>query len=118
MADEEIITLDSDDEDESVPNLQNFQNGNNGGISIKRIPAAPRIIPRGPRAGPSGMGHGGQGLPLPPGMGPTGGVKKSQVPRKPGVFPPFALFSQEQRPQILQDQPSISFGKFISYLSL
>ena len=54
-----------------------------------------------------GMGAGGQGLPLPPGMS----QKKSQVPRKPGVFPPFALFSQEQRPQILQDQPSISFGK-------
>ena len=107
MAEEEIITLDSDDEDdEPMPNLHN---GSNAGVSIKRIQgihAAPRIIQRGPRAGPSGMG-GGQGLPLPPGMS----QKKSQVPRKPGVFPPFALFSQEQRPQILQDQPSISFGK-------
>ena len=112
MADEEIITLDSDDEDTPVPNL--LSNGNNAGISIKRIPTAPRVIHRGPRGGGhSGMGPGRPGgLPLPPGMSANGPIpKKSQVSRKPGVFPPFALFSQEQRPQILQEQPSISFGK-------
>ena len=80
MAEEEIITLDSDDED-SAPSFQQ----NTGNVTIKRIPAAPRVIPRRPQM-PQ------QTLPLPPGLNQP--RKTQQVPRKPGVFPPFALFSQ------------------------
>lgn len=111
MSADEVITLDSDDEDtNSTPTVSNIlNNGNNAGITIKRIPAAPKVIPR----------PGTSRLPLPPELmqGPVNrapivpSIKKAQVPRKPGVFPPFALFSQEQRPQILRMEPNISFGE-------
>ena len=125
MAEEEIITLDSDDED-TVPQQppmvpDHFSSSDNGaGVTIKRIPAAPRVIPRGPpRARPVGMSPGPGGsrgpLPLPPGVtaSPTAGPggRKAQLPKKPGVFPPFALFSQEQRPLLLNEDPSMGFGE-------
>ena len=107
MAEEDIITLDSDDEDttSAASNVSNLlSNGNSGGITIKRIPAAPKLIQR-PRAGPSGIV---QNM-APVNMSPI--MARTKVPRKPGVFPPFALFSQEQRPEILREQPGISFGE-------
>ncbi len=112
MAEDEVITLDSDDEDTSMSSSSGIStllgnNSSNNGITIKRIPAAPKVIPR--------NGQMMRPLPLPAGMGPGAGMqppmKKSQVPRKPGVFPPFALFSQEQRPLLLQSDPNISFGE-------
>ena len=97
MAEADIITLDSDEEDNATSSSHQYMtNGNNGaGVTIKRIPTAPKVIPRG-IAGPSG-------LPLQP--------RKPQVPKKPGVIPPFALFSQEKRNEILNEQPNISFGE-------
>ena len=100
MAEADIITLDSDEED-TISNSADpyLSNGSNGaGVTIKRIPTAPKVIPR-----VSGMVS-GPGRP-----GPSG--KKPQVPKKPGVFPPFALFSQEKRIEILSEQPSVSFGE-------
>ena len=100
MAEADIITLDSDEED-TISNTadQYLSNGSNGaGVTIKRIPTAPKVIPR-----VSGMVS-GPGRP-----GPSG--RKPQVPKKPGVFPPFALFSQEKRIEILNEQPSVSFGE-------
>ena len=98
MADDEVITIDSDEDDTpnaAVPQVSNLlSNGGTGGITIKRIPAAPKLIER-PRTGPS--------------ISPM--LARNKVPRKPGVFPPFALFSQEQRPVILKDEPNISFGE-------
>lgn len=112
-----MITLDSDDEDTNAasPSVSNLlTNGNNGGITIKRIPAAPKVIPRNR---PGAMAN-NRLLPLPAGMAAStarspmmANAKKAGVPRKPGVFPPFALFSQEQRPMILSAQPNISFGE-------
>ena len=99
MAETDIITLDSDEEDNAAgSNNQYMTNGNNNGagVTIKRIPAAPKVIPRG-IAGPSGLT-----------MQPH---RKPQVPKKPGVIPPFALFSQEKRNEILNEQPNISFGE-------
>ena len=97
MAEADIITLDSDEEDNSTNtgNDQYLNNGSNGvGVTIKRIPTAPKVIPRssGGMPGPSGS-------------------RKAVVPKKPGVFPPFALFSQEKRIEILSEQPNVSFGE-------
>jgi hypothetical protein len=106
MADNDVITLDSDDEDTTnynhQPNLGSNSNG--GGVTIKRIPAAPKVLPR-PRPGPSGMPL---PLPLPMSMAPQ---QQRKLPKKPGVFPPFALFSQEHREELLKTDPSMSFGE-------
>ena len=107
MADDtDVITLDSDDEDTSNSSLPNANNG----IAIKRVTG--------------GITHGSPGsairLPLPPNLrtsspGVSGrqimsGSPRKQVPRKPGVFPPFALFSQEHRAEVVASQENIGFG--------
>ena len=33
-----------------------------------------------------------------------------QIPKKPGSLPPFALFSQEKRAELQQEDPDIGFG--------
>ena len=38
----------------------------------------------------------------------AGGIKK--IPKKPGSLPPFALFSQEMRTKLQQEDPDIGFG--------
>ena len=48
MAEADIITLDSDEED-TISNSADpyLSNGSNGaGVTIKRIPTAPKVIPR------------------------------------------------------------------------
>ena len=111
MADDtDVITLDSDDEDTSSSSLSN---ANNGIPTIKKVTG--------------GISHGGHGspgsvarLPLPPNLRTSspgvsgrqmmGGSPRKQVPRKPGVFPPFALFSQENRAEVVASQENIGFG--------
>ena len=100
MAEADIITLDSDDEQETTPSVPNV---NGVGLSIKRVQGAP-----------TRPMMGGQRLPLPHNLsaaGPSGMVQQRKLmPRKPGVFPPFALFSQENRASVLASQADMPFG--------
>jgi hypothetical protein len=104
MSDQEIITLDSDDEaDASVADLVVGPTGTAVPIGeaqkhglAGRLPLPPGIPSR-PQPGMR---------PAPPGlmMG-----RNTKLPKKPGVFPPFALFSQERRDKVLQENKDISF---------
>lgn len=100
MSDQEIITLDSDDEGDSaiadlivgptgtaVPMREARKHG-----LTARLPLPPGIPSRPP-------------IPRPPVM--MGRAMK--IPKKPGAFPPFALFSQENRDKVLQENKELSF---------
>ena len=100
MADDtDVITLDSDDEDTNNSSLPSL----NGGVTIKRIPGVTRTMNPG---GPAPR------LPLPPALQNSSQMlqQRKQVPRKPGVFPPFALFSQEHRAEVVASQENMGFG--------
>lgn len=107
-ADADVITLDSDEEDQG-PSDQLSDLASNGGVTIRRISSA-NVIPMTNRPGPSGMirppilPHPAT-LPQVPYQ-----VQKKSVPRKPGVFPPFALFSQEHRAEVLKSNGDMGFG--------
>ena len=97
MSDAEIITLESDDDADGADLIV----GPNG-----------TAVPIG-EARRQNMGR----LPLPPGMRmqmgragfPAGNVS-SKAPKKPGSFPPFALFSQEHRARLMTENKSIRYG--------
>ena len=104
MSDQEIITLDSDDEaDSAVADLVVGPTGTavpigeaqNYGLA-GRLPLPPGIPSRPPGTRPA-----------PPPAMMIG--RNPKLPKKPGVFPPFALFSQERRDKVLQENKDISF---------
>ena len=101
MSDQEIITLDSDDEGDVM-----------GDASMADLVVGPTgtAVPIG-----EARKHGLTArLPLPPGMSsrpghPAGNGRNVKLPKKPGAFPPFALFSQERRDKVLQENKDITF---------
>ncbi len=95
MESTDVITLvDSDEENTSSASSTSGASFNSivatNGISLDQIPVAPRPLP-----GPSHS----RNL-----------MSKPRLPKKPGVFPPFALFSQEMRDEIMRQNPGMSFG--------
>lgn len=91
----EIITIDSDDEDYAAA-----------------APSAPAPL----TSNPARSFHSPQHQPRPGPSNPSlltamGGKKVApKIPKKPGPFPPFVLFSQEHRPQIVKANPYLSFA--------
>ena len=70
-------------------------------VGPMKTPAATAPVP--PRPAP----------PLPPNKVIQGTFQSStmkKIPKKPGSLPPFALFSQEKRAELQQEDPDIGFG--------
>ena len=103
MSDQEIITLDSDDEgdDSAVADLVVGPTGTAVPIGEARKHGLTARLPLPP--GMSARPHAARPA-LPPGLG-----RNVKLPKKPGAFPPFALFSQERRDKVLEENKDISF---------
>ena len=105
----EIITLDSDDEADCTDTLAGMQNAASG---MAFNPANYADL----------MARASQSHSIAPGMkammrertkvtkakGVMKGTKK--FPKRPGVFPPFALFTQEHREKLMQNNKELSFA--------
>jgi hypothetical protein len=115
MADD-VITIDSDDDDNPVPGQSNAGMTYNpahyadlirsthatvappmrGGMGMRGGGSVPgmRMMARG--RGMASRGRGGRGKPL--------------IPKKPGAMPPFATFSKEQRSKLQEQNPDMTFA--------
>ena len=114
---EEVVFLDSDDEQETKVNIdtnKNEKSDNNNDANDPDDPGEPGdadIVMEynhkdyadlvGPIKTTNGAG--------PQTVRPTNNVPR-KIPKRPGTMPPFALFSQEMRAKLQQDDPEMGFG--------
>lgn len=88
----EVITLDSDEETEQ-PDLVVGPSGTAVSLSQAGHYGAPNAVAGNFRQGPSNN------------------RTAKKLTKKPGVFPPFALFSQEHRDHLIRTNPNMSFAE-------
>ena len=107
----EIITLDSDDEADSSDTMSNQQRMSGGGMLFNPANYADLMsqVSQSKFMAPFTkvmQSHQKQVKPK--------GPKK--FPKRPGVFPPFALFTQEHRENLMLENKELSFADFCFFL--